>query len=84
MQRFISGVTVVPGPDNYKYFPSSKNDGFNNFCDWYESSNNDTTLSFTLLEVQKHIEDNNNEEVYSIRHLSRKLLEHYCAEGSKV
>ena len=43
-----------------------------------------TTSSFTLFEVQKHIEDNNNEEVYPIRHLSRKLLKRYRAEGSKV
>ena len=34
--------------------------------------------------MQKHIEDNNSEEVYSIRDLSRKLLERYGVEGSKV
>ena len=75
---------VIPGPVNYKHFVSSKNDEFNNFCYWYESSNHDRTSSFTLFEVQKHIEDNNSEEVYSIRHLSRKLSERYGAEGSKV
>ena len=26
MQRFLSGVTVIPGPVNYKHFASSKND----------------------------------------------------------
>ena len=31
-----------------------------------------------------HIEDSNKEEVYSIRHLSRNLLERYAAEGPKV
>ena len=41
--------------------------------------------SFTLFGVQKHIEDNsNNEGVYSIGHLSRKLSERYGAGGSKV
>ena len=49
-----------------------------------ESSNDYTTSSFTLFEVQKHIEDNNNEEVYSIRHLSKKVSERYGAEGSNV
>ena len=34
--------------------------------------------------MQKRIEGSNNEEVYSIRHLSRKLSERYGAEGSKV
>ena len=34
--------------------------------------------------MQKHIEDNSNEEVYSIRHFSTKLSERYGAEGSKV
>ena len=84
MQRFLSGVTVIQSPVNYKHFAGSKNDGFNNFCDWHESSNHDTTSSFTLFEVQKLIEDNNNEEVYSISHLSGKLSERYGAEGSKV
>ena len=84
MQRFLNVDTVIPVPVNYKNFASSKNDGFNNFYDWYESSNHDTTSPFTVFEVQKHIEDNNNEEVYSIRHLSRKLSERYAAEGSKV
>ena len=82
--RFLSSVTVIPGPVYYKHFASSKNDGFNNLCDWYESSNHNTTSSFALFEVHKHIEDNNNEEVYSIRHLSRKLSKHDGAEGSKV
>ena len=49
-----------------------------------ESSNDYTTSSFTLFEVQKHIEDNNNEEVYSIRHLSKNLSERYGAEGSNL
>ena len=75
---------VIPGPVNYKHFVSSKNDEFNNFCYWYESSNHDRTSSFTLFEVQKHIEDNNSEEVYSIRDLSRKQSERYGVEGSKV
>ena len=74
-QRFLSHVTVIPGPISYKHFVvSSKNDEFNNFCDWYESTRYDTTPSFTLFEKQKHIEDNNS-EVYSIRHLSRKWSE---------
>ena len=34
--------------------------------------------------MQKYIEDNNNNEVYSIRHLSRKLSERNGVEGSKV
>ena len=84
MQRFLSGLAVISSPVNYEHFASSKNDGFNNFCDWYESSNHDTTSLFTLFEVQKHIEDYNNEEVYLIRLLSRKLSERYAAEGSKV
>ena len=84
MQWFLSGVTAIPGPVNYKHIASSKNNGFNNFCDWYESSNHDTTSSFKLFEMQKHIEDNSNEEVYSIRYFSRKLSERYGAEGSKV
>ena len=73
MQRFLSGVTVIPGPINYKYFRG-----------WYESTNHDTTSSFTPFEMQKNIEDSNNEELYSIRHLSRKLSERYGAEGSRV
>ena len=84
MQRFLSGVAVIPGQINYKHIVISKNDGFNNFCDWYESTSHDTISSFTLFEVQKHIEDNNNEEVYWMRHLSRKLSERYGVEGSKV
>ena len=83
MQRFLSGVTVIRGPISYKHFFSSKNDGFNNFYDWYESTSHDTTSSFTLCEVQKHIKDNKS-EVYSIEHLSRKLSERYGAEGFKV
>ena len=73
MQRFLSGVTVFPGPINYKHFH-----------DWYESTNDDATSSFTPFVMQKHIEDSNNEEVHSIRHLSRKLSERYGAEGSRV
>ena len=84
IERFLSSVTVIPGPVYYKRFASSKNDRFNNLCDWYESSIHDTTSSFALFEVHKHIEDNNNEEVYSIRHLTRKLSKHDGAEGSKV
>ena len=34
IQRFLSGVTVIAGPINYKHFISSKNDRFNHFCDW--------------------------------------------------
>ena len=44
MQRFLSGVTVIPGPVNYKHFASSKNDRFNNFCDWHESSSYDYNI----------------------------------------
>lgn len=38
----------------------------------------------SLFKVQKHIDDKSNEEMYSIRHPSRKLLERYNVEGSKV
>ena len=82
MHRFLSGVMVIPGPIKNKLFPSSKNDGFNTFCDWYESTNHKTTSLFTLFEVQNDIEDNN--EVHSIRHLNRKLSKRYGAEGPKV
>ena len=33
MHRFLSGVMVIPGPIKNKHFASSKNDGFNTFCD---------------------------------------------------
>ena len=33
MYRFLSGVMVIPGPIKNKHFASSKNDGFNTFCD---------------------------------------------------
>ena len=86
MQRFLSGVSVCTDTVNYKHVDTSKNERFNRFCDWYESTSHDTTSSFTLFEVQKHIEDNNSneEEMYSIRQLSRKLSERYGAEGSEV
>ena len=83
MQRFLSGVSVCTDTVYYKHVDTSKNERCNRFCDWYESTSHDTF--FTLFEVQKHIEDNNsNEEVYSIRQLSRKLSERYGAEGSEV
>jgi len=80
MQRFMSGVTVIPGPINKRHLHKSKNDGFEKFCNWYESTSHDTTSSFTLFEVQKHIEDNgsNDEDAYSIRQLSRKLSAINC------
>ena len=86
MQRFMSGVTVIPGPINKRHLHKSKNDGFEKFCNWYESTSHDTTSSFTLFEVQKHIEDNgsNDEDAYSIRQLSRKLSDCYGADGSDV
>ena len=65
IQRFLSGDTVIPDSINYKHFISSKNDGFINFCSWYGSTIHETTLSFTLFEVQTHIEDNSKED-YSI------------------
>ena len=83
-QHFQSGVTVLVGPINNKHFVNSKNDGFNNFSDWYESTSYDATSLFTLFEVQKHTEVNNNEEGYLIRHLGKKLSERYVVEGSKV
>ena len=80
MQPFLSIVKVIPGPINYKHFISSKNDGFNNFCDWYEPTSHNTTLLVTLFKVQ--IENNDdNEKLCSIRPLHGKLLEHCGAEG---
>ena len=55
---------VISGSINYKHFVSSKNDGLNNFCNWYEFTTLDTKLLFTLFAVQNYIEDNNNEEAY--------------------
>ena len=83
MQLFLSDATVIPARINYKYLVSLKNDGFNNFCDWYASTSHDTTSTFSLFEMQKHIEDGNS-EVYSIRHLSRKLSERSSAKGFKA
>ena len=80
MQHFLSGVAVISGPVNFKTW---KNDEFNSFCDFHESTSHDTISSFTLLELQKHIEDNNNEELYSIRHFRRILPKRYGAQGSK-
>ena len=57
MQQFLSSVTIILGQINYKHFVSSKNDELSNFCDWYESTSHDTTSSFILFEVQKHMED---------------------------
>ena len=64
MQQFLSGVMVISGSMNYKHFVSSKNDGLNNFCNWYEFTTLDTKLLFTLFAVQNIIEDNNNQEAY--------------------
>ena len=70
MQQFLSSVTVISGPISYKHLISSNNYGFNNFCDWYESTSHDATSPFTPFVVQKHIEDsNNNKELYLVRHL---------------
>ena len=35
MQLFLSDATVIPAQINYKYLVSLKNDGCNNFRDWY-------------------------------------------------
>ena len=53
---------------------------------WVSWLQRDTRSLLTLFEVQRYIEDNNNneEEVYSIWVLSRALSERYVAEGSKV
>ena len=86
MQRFLNGKEVFPTQTSNRHFDRAKSDGFEKFCNWYESSNHDTTSSFTLFEVQKYISDNSNsdEEVYSIRQLSRKLSDRYGAESSHV
>ena len=44
MQRFLNGDTVIPDSINYKHFISSKNDRFNNFCSWYESTNHEIVV----------------------------------------
>ena len=82
-QLFLSDATVIPARINYKYLVSLKNDGCNNFCDWYAPTSHDATSTFSLFEMQKHIEDGNS-EVYSIRHLSRKLSERSSANGFKA
>ena len=43
IQRFLRGVMVVPGPINYKHPVDSKDDGFNIFCNLYESISHDST-----------------------------------------
>ena len=77
---------LFPTHISKRHFDRAKSDGFEKFFNWYESSNHDTTSSFTLFEVQKYISDNSNsdEEVYSIRQLSRKLSDRYGAESSHV
>ena len=51
---------------------------------WCELTSHDTTSLFTLFEVQKYIEDSNNGEMYSIKHLSTKWSERYGAKESKI
>ena len=84
MQRFLSGRTVTGPKFTHQHIHHEKHDAFNSFCDWYESTHHENTSTFTLFEVQHHIEKKINDEVYSIRHLSRKLSERYGAEGSEV
>ena len=59
IQQFLTGVTVIPQSTVSTWLVKKKG-RFNNFCDWYESTSHDTKSSFTLLVVQKHTEDSNN------------------------
>ena len=78
MQRFLSGVSLSSTKVNTRNFDTRKDGAFQKLCDWYESSDNIVTY-LTLYEVQKRMEEfsENGDDIYTIKHLNRKLFDRY-------
>ena len=66
MQRFFNGASVYPGDANNKHLDTSTYKGFSKFCNWYKSTDHESTSSVALFEVQQRTESiTNTNEVYS-------------------
>ena len=66
MQRFLNGVSVYPGDANNKHLGTSTHKGSSKFCNWYKSTDHQSTSSVALFEVQQRTESiTNTNEVYS-------------------
>ena len=78
MQRFLSGISISSTKVNTRNFDTRKDGAFQKFCEWYESSDNIAT-QLTLYEVQKRMEEfsENGDDIFTIKHLNRKLLDRY-------
>ena len=81
LQRFINGVSVIDTKVNKRNYNKSKGKAFQMFCEWYEGNEHDTT-SMTLFGVQNMLEgfSETDEEVYTIKQISRKLKDRYGEE----
>ena len=84
MQSFLSGsgASLDIDTETKSNISVSKNETFEQFCEWYESTDH-ATSSMTLFEVQKQMRDLCPSEggVYSIKWISKRLLERY---GNKI
>ena len=82
VQRFLSGRQVRDRNEEdisiRRNICESKNDIFQQFCEWYEN-NDHVTSSMTLYDVQQHMKDlsETNESVYTIKWISKKLEAKY-------
>lgn len=66
MLRFLNGVSVYPGDANNKHLDTSTHKGFSKFCNWYKSTDHESTSSVALFEVQQRTESiTYTNEVYS-------------------
>ena len=84
MQSFLSGsgASLDIDTETKSNISVSKNETFERFCEWYESTDH-ATSSMTLFEVQKQMRDLCPLEggVCSIKWISKRLLERY---GNKI
>ena len=79
MQCFLSGRSVRELKVNRRNFQEAKNTLFERFYEWYETAARESS-AITLFDVQKWMKEfqgDSNEEVYTLKTISRKLKAKY-------
>ena len=79
MQSFLSGRSVRELKVNRRNFQEAKNPLFERFYEWYETTAHESS-AITLFDVQKWMKEfqgDSNEEVYTLKTISRKLKAKY-------
>ena len=77
MQRFLSGVSIGGTLVSNRNLDDTKDKAFESFCYRFESGIYSGQM--TLYDVQRHLEELSEEgdDIYSIKHLNRKLVNKY-------